>query len=317
MSKNTLKTASQKSGLSAHVIRAWEKRYDIVNPDRTDTNRRFYTDEEIDKLKLLKKATESGHSIGSISNLSVEKLAELVLSEEKELIFRHKKLLPEKFDLKIKNLIDVFFQNAEIYDSNKLRFLIYEIEDEFSQSIIIEEIILPILYKIDEKKKTDEISKITERFIINEIEFYLQQIIHKIPDFENFPLLLTYAPVGGFQQIGSLISAAVAKMEKFRICNLGENLNSTEISFAVEKLNPTAISINLIFPFFNPVELKGELLALKNLISPKIKILLSGRAVWNYREEVIQIGGIFCGDTFALRKELQKIREEINNNSLL
>jgi len=313
MSRNTLKTASQKSGLTAHVIRAWEKRYGIVNPDRTKTNRRFYTDEEIEKLKLLKKATESGHSIGSISNLPVEKLAELVLGEEKESIFQHKKLLPEKFELIIKNQIEEFFKTAENYDSKKLQFLIYEIEDEFSQSIIIEEIILPILQKFDKKNKNGEIAKITEQFIINEFEFYLQQIIHKIPDFENFPLLISYAPVGGFQQIGSLISAAVAKMEKFRICNLGENINSAEIFYAIEKINPVAISINLTFPYLTPAELKTELLELKNLISPKIKILLSGRAVWNYREEVNQIGGIFCGDTFAFRKELQKIREEIKS----
>jgi len=310
MSKNTLKTASQKSGLTAHVIRVWEKRYGVVNPSRTDSNRRYYSDEEIEKLKLLKKATESGHSIGSISNLSIEELTQLVLEEEKESIFQHKKLLPEKFELKIKNLIEDFFKTAENYNSKKLQFLIYEIEDEFSQSIIIEEVILPILQKIDEKRKNETISKITEQFIINELSYYLQQIINKIPEFENFPLLLTYAPIGGFFQIGSLISAAVAKMEKFRICNLGENLNSSEIFSAVEKVNPAAISINMIFPFLKPVEIKNELLELKRLIPAKVKILLSGRAVWNYREEVNQIGGIFCGDTFVLRKELQRIRAE-------
>lgn len=310
-SKNTLKTASRKSGLTAHVIRAWEKRYGVVNPNRTDSNRRFYSDEEIEKLKLLKKATESGHSISSISNLPTEDLAKLVLGEEKATIFKHKKLLPEKFDLRIKNVIEEFFQTAENYNSKKLQFLIYEIEDEYSQSIIIEEVILQILQKFDEKRKNDSISKISEQFIINELSFHLQQIINKIPDFENFPLLLTYAPIGGFQQIGSLISAAVAKMEKFRICNLGENLNSSEISLAVEKLNPAAISINMIFPFLKPDEIKKELLELKKIIPPKIKILLSGRTVWNYREEVNQIGGIFCGDTFAFRKELQKIREEL------
>lgn len=307
-SKNTLKSVSLKTGLSAHVIRAWEKRYGVVNPNRTETNRRFYTDEEIEKLKLLKKASDAGHSIGNISNLPVEKLHELVLGEEKESIFQHKKLLPEKFELKIKNLIDEFFKTAESYNSKKLQFLIYEIEDEFSQSIIIEEIIIPILNNLDEKRKNESFPKITGQFITNELSFYLQQIINKIPDFDNFPILLTYTPIGGFHQIGSLISAAVAKAEKWRVCNLGENLTSAEISIVIEKLKPAAISINMIYPFAKPEEIKYELLELKKSVPENVKILLSGRTVWNYREEVNQIGGIFTGDTFVLRKELQKIR---------
>ena len=310
MNKNySLKSVSQKTGLSAHVIRAWEKRYGVVNPDRTDSNRRFYTNDEIEKLKLLKKATEAGNSIGNISNLTIEQLQELVLTEEKESIFAHKKLLPEKFELKIKNLIDEFFETAENLNSKKLQFLIYEIEDEFSQSIIIEEIIIPILSKLDEKQKKTSISIIVSQFILSELSFYLSQIINKIPDFENFPLLLSYSPVGGFHEIGSLISCAVAKAEKWRICNLGKNISCLEITEIIQKLNPAAISINMIYPFLKPEEIKIELSLFKNSIPEDVKILFSGRTVWNYREEVNQIGGIFAGDTFVLRNELQKIRE--------
>lgn len=307
--KYTLKSVSQKTGLSAHVIRAWEKRYGVVNPGRTETKRRFYTDEEVEKLTLLKKATDSGHSISSVASLLFEKLQELVLNEEKVHIFQHKKLLPENFELKIKNLIDEFFETAETYNSKKLQFLIYEIEDEFSQSIIIEEVIIPILSKLDEKLKNKSFSKIARQFIINELSFYLRQIINKIPDFDDFPLLLTYAPTGGFSQIGSLISAAVAKTEKWRVCNLGENLISSEIAEVINKINPAAVSINMIFPFAEPDGMKKELLELENTIPENVKILLSGRTVWNYREEVNRISGIFTGDTFALRKELEKIKE--------
>ena len=52
--KYPIKVVSQMTGLSVHVIRAWEKRYNVVEPDRTDTNRRLYSEKEIEKLKLLK-----------------------------------------------------------------------------------------------------------------------------------------------------------------------------------------------------------------------------------------------------------------------
>ena len=43
--KYPIKVVSQMTGLSVHVIRAWEKRYNVVEPERTDTNRRLYSEE--------------------------------------------------------------------------------------------------------------------------------------------------------------------------------------------------------------------------------------------------------------------------------
>ena len=57
------------TGLSPHLIRIWEKRYSAVAPERTDTNRRLYSDAEIERLNLLRLATRAGHSIGNIAKL--------------------------------------------------------------------------------------------------------------------------------------------------------------------------------------------------------------------------------------------------------
>ena len=65
--QHSIKVAARRCGLSTHVIRVWEKRYDAVSPDRTDTNRRLYSEQEIERLKLLRAATLSGHSIGNVA----------------------------------------------------------------------------------------------------------------------------------------------------------------------------------------------------------------------------------------------------------
>ena len=46
----SIAVAARRSGLSQHVIRAWEKRYGVITPSRTDTRRRLYTDEDIEHL---------------------------------------------------------------------------------------------------------------------------------------------------------------------------------------------------------------------------------------------------------------------------
>ena len=76
--QHTIKVAARKSGLTPHVIRVWERRYDAVSPDRTDTNRRRYSDAEIERLTLLRTATHAGHSISTVAKLPVEKLRQIV-----------------------------------------------------------------------------------------------------------------------------------------------------------------------------------------------------------------------------------------------
>lgn len=67
------------TGLTVHNIRAWEKRYAVVEPTRTDTQRRLYTREDIRRLTLLKTLVDSGQPIGTIADLTVHQLEERVL----------------------------------------------------------------------------------------------------------------------------------------------------------------------------------------------------------------------------------------------
>ena len=72
-----IKVVARRTGLSAHLIRIWEKRYGAVEPERTETNRRLYSDQQIERLSLLRDITQNGHSIGHVAKLPTEKLREL------------------------------------------------------------------------------------------------------------------------------------------------------------------------------------------------------------------------------------------------
>ena len=72
-----MKLVARRTGLSAHVIRVWERRYGAVTPVRTGTNRRLYTEEDIERLSLLRRLTEAGHNIGNVAALPLPRLREL------------------------------------------------------------------------------------------------------------------------------------------------------------------------------------------------------------------------------------------------
>ena len=62
------------TGLSPHVLRIWEKRYNVVEPERQANNRRLYSERDLAKLTLLKALVDGGHAIGTIAELSREEL---------------------------------------------------------------------------------------------------------------------------------------------------------------------------------------------------------------------------------------------------
>jgi DNA-binding transcriptional MerR regulator len=79
--KHPMAFVSRKTGLSAHVLRAWEKRYGAVSPMRTQGNHRMYSDEDVERLLLLKKVIATGRSIGQVAHLSKQELMKLAEPE--------------------------------------------------------------------------------------------------------------------------------------------------------------------------------------------------------------------------------------------
>ena len=80
--RHLIQVVGRRTGISSDVIRAWERRYGAVISQRTETNRRLYTDDDIEKLTLLKRATSAGRRIGDIARLSYDDLFELVMGDE-------------------------------------------------------------------------------------------------------------------------------------------------------------------------------------------------------------------------------------------
>jgi len=69
-----ISTVSRLTGISVHTIRAWEKRYNVVTPTRTESDRRLYSREDIRRLTLLKTLVDQDHGIGTIAPLTTPQL---------------------------------------------------------------------------------------------------------------------------------------------------------------------------------------------------------------------------------------------------
>ena len=73
-----MRVVTRRTGLSPDLLRAWERRYEVVTPSRSKGGRRLYSDADIERLRLLYRATLAGRSIGLVADLSADALAAVV-----------------------------------------------------------------------------------------------------------------------------------------------------------------------------------------------------------------------------------------------
>lgn len=78
-SKYSIKDLEQLSGIKAHTLRAWEQRYSLIEPHRTDTNIRYYIDDHLKKILNIAVLVKSGMRISKVANLSQEEIRASVI----------------------------------------------------------------------------------------------------------------------------------------------------------------------------------------------------------------------------------------------
>jgi DNA-binding transcriptional MerR regulator/methylmalonyl-CoA mutase cobalamin-binding subunit len=72
-----LRAASRLTGLSPETLRAWERRYGVVDPPRTPGGTRRYRASDLERLRLVKAAVDAGHRVGRVANLDLDSLRDL------------------------------------------------------------------------------------------------------------------------------------------------------------------------------------------------------------------------------------------------
>ncbi len=310
MYKYPIKVVSQMTGLSVFVIRAWEKRYSVVTPSRTETNRRLYSEEEIEKLKLLNEAVQRGHNIGGIANLSINELR-TVLDHNPVNSVRLKDTLVEEI-IDVNSIIIPCVEAIKLYDGKALETLLLETSSKMSQPQLIENLIVPLVYKIGDMWHDGTLRVANEHLASAVIRSFLSSLIEQHIPSENAPIIISATPRGQDHELGALIVGVVAASIGWKVLYLGPNLPVDDIVAVTHNLEAKVIALSIVYPGDDP-QLKKDLLNLKRMLSKNVTLIVGGRAANGYLYALNAIGAIVVKDTKQLRVELEAIREHRYN----
>jgi len=150
----SIKDLEQITGVKAHTLRIWEKRYQVVSPCRTPTNIRFYTDEDLKKLLNISILNRHGFKISSIANLPNNELSQKIISINNKSF---------DSDSKIENLIVAMIDMDEVKFEKDLTNMIINLgfEETFNQ------VLIPFFEKVGLLWQIGTINPGQEHFMIN------------------------------------------------------------------------------------------------------------------------------------------------------
>jgi DNA-binding transcriptional MerR regulator/methylmalonyl-CoA mutase cobalamin-binding subunit len=316
--RHTMNVVTRRTGLSPHVVRVWERRYGAVSPDRTDTNRRLYSDADVDRLRLLYAATKAGHSIGQIAQLELDDLQELLqdaqelqpipsLKRDEDAADQTPDIPPFTIDAEATQLLDRCKRAAKHMDSQALERTLQEAKLALTQPMLLDNIIVPLMEWVGIGWREGELRVVNEHLVSAVVRHFLTELRSSYGPHEAAPVILLSTPAGQNHELGALVAAAVAAAEGWHEVYLGPNLPAEEIARGAQETGARAVGISIVYPLDDPNVIR-ELRQLREYLPPQIAILAGGRGSNAYLEVLKEIGALLARDSREMRSALDIAR---------
>lgn len=225
----TIKDLEKLSGIKAHTIRIWEKRYTIINPLRTETNIRYYNSHDLKKIMMISILNNNGSKISKIASLTLRELTEKV-----------DKLTSDKsgMEIFIDQLVITMIDLDEVsFDHHIKNFIKWH---GFKKTIT--DIIFPFCEKIGILWLIDKIHPAHEHFISNMIRLKLFSEIDKIGVIENeTEKVVLFLREGEMHELGLLFYNYLLRESGYQTIYLGQNVPMDDLLKVIDYYDPKYI----------------------------------------------------------------------------
>jgi methanogenic corrinoid protein MtbC1 len=305
--KHGIKAVASQTGLTQFIIRAWEKRYGVVTPLRTETNRRLYSDADILRLTLLRLATEAGHNIGRIAKLSSEELLERIGTGGTiaQLPGIAKEVVPQETSLRF--YIASCLAAVKQLEAQALESTLFAASVAFSQPIFLEKLIAPLMQEIGEQWKAGTLRIAHEHLAAAVVRTLLGNICQGFDVSASMPSVVVATPRGQLHEIGALIAGTTAASQGWQVTYLGPNLPAEEIIGCAVQNEAKAIGLSIVYPTDDP-HLANELRKLRRGIQEHVALFVGGSGASAYDPVIRAIGAVKINDMPTFRAELEALR---------
>jgi DNA-binding transcriptional MerR regulator/methylmalonyl-CoA mutase cobalamin-binding subunit len=303
--QHPIKSVARRTGLSAHVIRIWEKRYGAVEPERTDTNRRLYSQEQIERLTLLRELKQAGQSIGQVAKLTTPKLRQLAL----ELVGSNSNAgRPPARVPAADSSLEACLAAIKALDSLALEEELKRAATALGALGLLQRVVAPLAQTIGDLWRDGTLTAAHEHFASAVIRVSLGHAAKPFGGMEHAPVLVVATPAGQIHELGALLVGATAANFGWHVTYLGASLPAAEIAGAARQNRAQAVALSLVYPEDDP-GLAGELTRLREFLPAEVPLLVGGRAMPAYRKLLENIRAVPLENLADLGSALDDLRK--------
>lgn len=226
------------SGLSTHAIRVWERRYQVLAPERSEGGARLYTEQHLERLKLLKRAVDAGHAIGQIAVLDDHELRRLLgLSSE-----TISTTSPAASD----NLLGAIIAAVQRFDSTRAASLLDRAQASYSARALVRDVFTPLLNRIGNAWADGTLCAANEHVATAMIRDRAGALLRQFSSVTSKETLLVTTPAGELHELGALMAAVCAAMNGCGVVYLGPNLPASEIALAARGSGASVVVLSVV-----------------------------------------------------------------------
>lgn len=303
----SIQAVVHETGITAHVLRVWEKRYRAVVPKRTKTQRRSYSEADIRRLKLLRQATLLGHPISSAAKLSNEKLEKLLRGKHAPSSGLSSRSIGRNAAATDTPTIRDCITAVRAFDEEALNTILSRSVVESGYNAVLRHIIAPLTQRLGDLWSDGTLKMAHEHFATGAIRAFLLNPARQYAGATSTATLIAATPQGQLHELGAVMAASLAAEQGWHAIYLGPSLPAAEIAGATLQNKARAVVLSIIYPEDDP-NVERELNELRRFLPTNVAVLVCGRAADRYARAIAATGAIFVKDLAHLQVELAKIR---------
>ena len=309
INEHPIQVVARRTGLSADVIRVWERRYAVVSPIRASNSRRLYSDSDVEKLIMLRRATSAGRRIGDVARLPIEKLSELVNNDESAAArLPITKIEQRPSTGSVMEYFDDCLDAVKRFNSQDIYRSLSDASKSLGIIFLLEDLLRPLVSHIQDECRRGALRDAHYAIAIYSIRGFLSSLVMNEPYVESEYKLICASPTGSVSDIAALRLAAASKSNGWHAIFLGMYGIVDEIIYTQQKSNAQIVAIGITRPADDPL-LPNQLRRLRTELKDNIEIAVTGSGAAAYFDVLQEIQASFIQTISELYLMLDRVKQ--------
>ena len=318
--EHPIAVAARRTGLSAHTIRKWEERYRAVAPERSPGGHRLYSEGDIERLQLLKRALRTGRRIGDIAVLPDDRLREFIRADVARPTAgaagaagaagvvgggaarsREAGTGPQA-----EEWIAGYLDAARRMDEGALRALLDRAAVELGQNLVVDSLIPDLMRAVGDAWQQGGLRVVHEHLTTTVVRSWLTRILEAAVLPESAPAAVAGTLPEQRHDLGALAAAVAAAASGWHAVYIGADTPPEEMAAAAASLGARAVLLSFSYPG-DQQRVLADLTALKSYLPNKVEIFIGGEGAQDLVDGPLPEGVTVISDFAALRQALRAL----------